>query len=88
MTRDPGSSPAITVGRSVPTNDADTLAGAFEAATDDPELSPALAALYIDGFVRTTIDDYLRATDFEHLPADVVQRYYEKTAPVVSEAGC
>lgn len=51
-------SPAITISPALGDARRDELAAAFEDAVAAPELGPAMTALQIDGFVRTTIDEY------------------------------
>lgn len=51
-------SPAITVHRDL-ADRAEALADAFQSALAAPEQAPVRDALFVDGFVRTTIDDYL-----------------------------
>jgi ABC-type phosphate/phosphonate transport system substrate-binding protein len=55
--------PAITVGRTVAGADAEALAAAFEIAIADPATAEVRSALCIDGFERTTIDEYLALLD-------------------------
>jgi ABC-type phosphate/phosphonate transport system substrate-binding protein len=51
-------SPAVTLHAALGDGLRDELANAFADAITDPELAPATSALRIDGFVRTTIDEY------------------------------
>ena len=61
-------SPAITVAATVDPVAAAELATAFSAATADPALDDALAALRITGFERTTLEDYLPTLDLAVFP--------------------
>jgi ABC-type phosphate/phosphonate transport system substrate-binding protein len=56
-------SPAVTVRRTVGPDEADRLASAFEAALAAAELAHVREALCIDGFVRTSLADYLPTLD-------------------------
>jgi hypothetical protein len=56
-------SPAVTLRGPADATDSAALATAFEAAVADPELAPALDALCIEGFERTTMADYLPTLD-------------------------
>jgi ABC-type phosphate/phosphonate transport system substrate-binding protein len=64
-------SPAITVTDTVAPADADQLASAFERALADPGLEEVRRALMIDGFVRTSLADYLPTLDL--LAAEATQ---------------
>jgi hypothetical protein len=62
-------SPAITVGHDVTAAEAEALARAFEIALAEPAMTEVRAALCIDGFERTTIDEYLALLDLNQRPA-------------------
>jgi ABC-type phosphate/phosphonate transport system substrate-binding protein len=51
-------SPAVTLHATFGTGRRDELAAAFEDAVAEPELAPVRSALHVDGFVRTTLDEY------------------------------
>jgi ABC-type phosphate/phosphonate transport system substrate-binding protein len=62
-------SPAVTIAASLPADHATSLTGALHAATSDPAIADALAALHISGFVTTTIDEYLPTLDLAVFPS-------------------
>lgn len=58
-------SPAVTVATTVSAVESAALAAAFEAALADPALDDVRAALCIDGFERTSVEEYLALLDLD-----------------------
>jgi len=59
--------PGVTVRDTVPSDDGEQLAGALVAVLADDASEPIREALFIDGFVRLTIDDYRPVLELRRL---------------------